>query len=240
LDIPTNPVIESSLSVETSPTTYNVLLRDMAYGEWNENNENETFGFPILDITRDVSMNNIPLSSLPHFHGMSIEYIDSLLFKFDILCRSYNYIDSAQKLKFFPTTLKDSSLRWFMILGEHTILSWDGMKETFLQKYQDYCRPKDARNDIFKMQQSEEESLENYLERFIYNYQKTKQFAIDIATIRTIFLKGIRDDCIEVLNLLSYGDVYKKPFSYIVEYCKRYSHSQEKTRKSKGSYKQNY
>jgi hypothetical protein len=82
------------------------------------------------------------------------------------------------------------------------------------------------------MQQSEEESLEDYLERFLYNYQKTKQFSLDTATIRTIFLKGVRDDCIEVINLMSSGDVYQKKFADIAEYCKRYSHSQAKTRKS--------
>ena len=149
---------------------------------------------------------------------MSTKDPDSFLFEFDILCRSYNYTDNAQKLKLFPATLKDSALRWFMSLGEHTILSWDGMKETFLQKYQDYCRPRDARNDIFKMQQSEEEILEDYLERFLYNYQKTKQFSLDTTTIRTVFLKGVRDDCIEVLNLMSSGDVYQNPFANIGEY----------------------
>jgi hypothetical protein len=195
-------MVEPSLSGENSPPPYR-LLEDMAEEEGNIANEIETFRFPILDIAKDIAMKNIPLSSLPHFRGMSTEDPDSFLFEFDILCRSYNYTDNAQKLKLFPATLKDSALRWFMSLGEHTILSWDGMKETFLQKYQDYYRPRDARNDIFKMQQSEEESLEDYLERFLYNYQKTKQFSLDTATVRTVFLKGVRDDCIEVLNLMS-------------------------------------
>jgi hypothetical protein len=70
LDIPTNPMVEPSLSGETLPTFYNVLFGDMVDEEGNENNETKTFGFPILDITREVSMKNIPLSSLPHFHGM--------------------------------------------------------------------------------------------------------------------------------------------------------------------------
>jgi len=48
-----------------------------------------------------------------------------------------------------------------MSLGEHIITSWDDMKATFIQKYQDYYRPRDANNDIFKMQQTEEESLED-------------------------------------------------------------------------------
>jgi hypothetical protein len=71
LDIPNNPVVEPSLSGETSLTLYNVLFGDMEDEEGNANNETKKFGFPILDIARDVAMKNIPLSSLPHFHGMS-------------------------------------------------------------------------------------------------------------------------------------------------------------------------
>ena len=48
------------------------------------------------------------------------------------------------------------------------------MKSTFLKKYQDYCKSKDAKNVIFKMQQLEDDTLEDYLERFLYNYQKSK------------------------------------------------------------------
>jgi hypothetical protein len=83
---------------------------------------------------------------------MSTKDPDSFLFEFDILCHSYNYVNDAQKLKLSPATLKDLALRWFMGLGEHTIRSWDKMKTTFLMKYQEYCRSKDSRNDIFKMQ----------------------------------------------------------------------------------------
>ena len=66
---------------------------------------------------------------------MSSEDPDSFLFDFDILCRSYNYISDAQKLKLFPATLKELALRWFMGLGEHTIRTWEEMRSTFLKKY---------------------------------------------------------------------------------------------------------
>ena len=96
-------------------------------------------------------MKNINPSILPTFHGMSTEDPNAFLFEFYILCRSYNYIDDAQKLKLFPATLKNVSLRWFMGLGEYTIRSWDEMKKTFLKKYQDYCKSKDSKDDIFTM-----------------------------------------------------------------------------------------
>ena len=130
----------------------------------NEEGEGEnwteaTFGFPILDTMQDVTMKNIPPSSLPTFYGKSNEDLDTFLFKYDILCRSYIYLQYALKLKLFPTTLKDSTLIWFMGLGESTIRTWDDMKTSFLWKYQEYCKPKDSRHDIFKIQQIEDEIL---------------------------------------------------------------------------------
>jgi hypothetical protein len=51
-------------------------------------------------------------------------------------------------------------------------MTWEDMKYVFLQRYQDYCRVND---DIFGMKQGEEESLEEYVEHFQYNLQRSKQ-----------------------------------------------------------------
>jgi hypothetical protein len=136
------------------------------------NQTETTFGFPILDTTSNVSMKNIPLSPLPTFYGKRSDDPDTLLFEFDILCRIYNYLQDAHKLKLFPTTLKDSALIWFMGLGEFGIRSLEAMKDIFLKNYQDCYKTKESRNDIFKVQQLEDENLEDYLERFDYISQK--------------------------------------------------------------------
>ena len=135
-------------------------------------------------------MKNIPLSALPTFYGKNSEDPDTFLFEFDILCRSYNYVQDAHKLKLFPTTLKDSALRWFMGLGESSIRSWEAMKDIFLKKYQDYCKTKESRNDIFKVQQLEDETLEDYMERFGYISQKSKYHDLPEDAVRALFLKG--------------------------------------------------
>ena len=97
-----------------------------------------TFKFPILDTSiilgEDVKMKNIPPSVLPNFYGLTSEDLDSFLFEFDILCRTYGYTDDTHKLRLFPATLKAASLKWFMGLGEHSITSWDEMRKIFLQK----------------------------------------------------------------------------------------------------------
>jgi hypothetical protein len=167
----------------------------------NEVASETTFGFPILDVVQNVTMKNIPLSALPTFHGKHSEDPDVFLFEFDILCRSYNYLQDAHKLKLFPATLKDSALRWFMSLGEYSISSWEDMKTKFLKKYQDYCRTKDSRNDIFRLQQQDEESLEDFLERFIFTLQKSKYTDLQEEAMQDSFLER------------SFGGIHRYPQS---------------------------
>ena len=139
-------------------------------GPPNQGQEEEsTFKFPIHEPEEDnhdeeIKMKNIPPSVLPNFYGMASEDPDSFLFEFDIVCQTYGYTDDAHRLRLFLATLKASTLKWFMGLGEHAITNWDGMRRIFLRKYQPYCRSKDSKDDIFRMNQQEDESLEEYLE----------------------------------------------------------------------------
>ena len=76
-----------------------------------------TLQFPIRQPNGKYTMKNISPSVLPCFHKKAVEDLDEFLFKFDILCRSYDYTSNEQKLNIFLATLKDNALRWFMILG---------------------------------------------------------------------------------------------------------------------------
>ena len=110
-----------------------------------------------------------------------------------------------------------------MGLGVNTIVYWIDMKKIFLKKYQPYCRTRDSKDDIFRMTQHENENLEDYLEIFLYNLQKSKQSSLNLDTIRTIFLKGIRDEYINVLNLMGACDISFLPFDQISNLCRKYS-----------------
>jgi hypothetical protein len=118
-----------------------------------------------------------------------------------------------------------------MGLGESSIRSWDEMKTTFLKKYQDYCRTRDSHNDIFKMQQQAEESLEDFVDRFLYVLQKTKPGTLSDETTRTIFLREILEEYIDVLNLMGSGDISHLPFVDICNLCRKYSRSRAKSGK---------
>jgi hypothetical protein len=199
--------------------------------EVNDENSFSTLGFPIGNIPRVVApMKNIPLSALPNFHGLSSEDPDEFLFKFDILCKSYDYISNAQKLKLFPATLKGNALRWFMSLGGHVITTWDQMKQKFLNKYQDYFRTREKREELFKMMQKEDENLEDFVERLQYNLQRSSHPNVSKDILKTILLKGVRDDCLDMLNMLGKGDISKESYNEIVNLCKRCSRGASRNR----------
>jgi hypothetical protein len=194
----------------------------------NDENTISTLVFPITNIpTRGIAtMKNIPLSTLPNFHGFSIEDPDEFLFEFDILCRSYDYTTTAQKLKLFPATLKGNALIWFMSLGEENISTWVQMRQIFLNKYQDYCQTRERRErreELFKMSQKEDETLKDFVERLKYNLQRSGHLDVSKDILKIILLKGVRDDCLDTLNMLGKGDISKESYEDIVNLCKRCS-----------------
>jgi len=188
-----------------------------------------TFEFPIKDLGGVTQMHIIPPSSLTNFHGLKNEDLDTFLFGFETLCRGYDYCTNDQRLNVFPLTLKGTALRWFMSLGGNCIQTSEDMKNIFLKKYQDYCK---ADKDIFNMIQGEYESLEDYVEQFHYNLQKSKHKYLEKDILKTLLLKGIKDEFLELLNLIGKGDVFQLLYDDVCELCIKYSKEISKAGKS--------
>jgi len=94
-------------------------------------------------------MKNISPLALPHFHGLTTEDPDTFLFEFAIICQTYDYVEDKQKLKLFPSTLKDAVLHSFMGLPSNNITTWAQMQQAFNNKYRDSYRSKDTKEEIF-------------------------------------------------------------------------------------------
>ena len=122
-------------------------------------------------------------------------------------------------------------LHWFMSLGGETVTMWDQMKQVFLEKYQEYNNTKDKIEELFKMVQKDEESLEDFVERLMYNVQRARQTNMGLDVLKIILLHGIREDCLGMLNLMGKGDISKEYFEKIIELCRRYSRGSSRTNK---------
>ena len=103
------------------------------------------------------------------------------------------------------------------------------MKHVFLKRYQDYCR---VNEDILKMTQGEEESVEEYIKRFQYNLQRSKQRKLGKETLKTLLLKRIQANYLEILNLKGTSNVFQLAYDDICELCRRYSRGNFKTGKN--------
>jgi len=190
-----------------------------------------SFGFPIVDEDSRATMKNISPSVLPNFHGLRNEDPETFLFEFEVVCRTYDYLEDSKKLKLFPLTLKGAALKWFMGLLTQSIRTWNDMKQTFLDRYLDYCMPTNHKDEVFKMVQREDENLEDLLERFQYNLKRAKMSNLDEETLKALLLKAIRDELIDILNMMGKGDISQLPLHDIAELCVHLSRGKSKTRK---------
>ena len=84
---------------------------------------------------------------------MKSEDPKTFLFEFEVLYRTYDYLEDSQKLKLFPPTLKEAALKWFMGLVTQFIRTWNDMRQTFLDRYLDYCMFTNHKDEVFKMMQ---------------------------------------------------------------------------------------
>ena len=96
-----------------------------------------------------------------------------------------------------------------MGLGANAAGTWDEMQTLFLVKYKEYCKASGSRGeDIFRISQKDEETLDDYVSRFLYTLQKNPQHVLSEDSQKLIFLRGVNDDCLEALDLMASGDVY--------------------------------
>jgi len=152
-------------------------------------------------------MKNISPSTLLHFNGLTFEDSDTFLFEFVVISRTYDYTNDEQKLKLFPSTLKDAALHWFMGLPGDSITTWAQMQQAFNNKFQDYCKSKDTKEEIFRMTLGHDESLDDYEVRFQLSYKRAR-CTLDSESLKLVLLRGVREDLLDTLNLLVGGDIY--------------------------------
>ena len=93
--------------------------------------EEEEYTFPIRESYEEDKMKNTNPLVLPLFYWIPTEDRDTFLFEFEVLCHTYEYKTDAQKLRLFPSNLKDASLRWFMGWKGGNIGTWKEMKKSF-------------------------------------------------------------------------------------------------------------
>ena len=69
----------------------------------------------------------------------------------------------------------------------------------------------------------ENESLEEYVERFQYNLQISPYGTLPGEVLKATLIKGMKDEWVETLNLMGKSDIYQETYEDIVLLCIRCS-----------------
>ena len=91
--------------------------------------------------------------------------------------------------------------------------------------------PTNHKDEVFKMMQREDENLEDLIERFNYNLKRANMNNLDEETLKYLLLKAIRDEWIDILNMMGKGDISQLPLNVIGEMCVHLSRGKTKTGK---------
>ena len=81
------------------------------------------------------------------------------------------------------------------------------MQQNFNKKYRDYYRSKDTKEDILRMTIGQDESLEDYEERFQLRYKRAR-CTLDTEPLKLVLLRGVREDLLDTLDMIAGGDIY--------------------------------
>lgn len=119
-----------------------------------------------------------------------------------------------------------------MSLPANSIETWEQMKDTFMEKYRDYCKSSDTREEIFKMTQAESETLEDFEESFQLSDKRSHSCPLDDDSLKFVLIKGVREEYIDTLNLLAHGDISQLTYEEINNFFKNYARSSSKKGKS--------
>jgi hypothetical protein len=80
------------------------------------------------------------------------------------------------------------------------------------------------------MMHKEDENLEDFVERLQYNLQRSSHPDVSKDILKTILLKGVRDDYLDMLNMLGKWGISKESYDEIVNLCKRCSRGAARNR----------
>ena len=80
------------------------------------------------------------------------------------------------------------------------------------------------------MTRKENDTLEEYVERFQYNLQRSPYGTLPGEVLNATLIKGMKDEWVETLNLMRKGDIYQETYDNITLLCIRCSRGSTGTR----------
>lgn len=76
------------------------------------------------------------------------------------------------------------------------------------------------------------ETLEEYVEHFQYNMQRSLYANLPDNVVKTIMIKGMKDQWVETMNIMGKGDIYQEDHDNTIDLCIRCSRGSKRLKPS--------
>lgn len=138
----------------------------------------------------------INVAPLPIFHGNSNECPVSHLSRFIKVCRANNVEFPDALMRIFPVTLESEAALWYDLNIEPYFfsLSWEEMKSSFLQAYQQINLTEQLRHELMMMNQGREESVRSYFLRLQWILKRWLENGIEDNLVKGVFVDGLKEE----------------------------------------------
>ena len=170
-----NPEIERTHLRNLRQALQNLVIESMAARTLRELTDpdltQQQLGVTLPDLNAGVTfeLKSGFVHLLPKFHGLAGEDPIMHLSEFHDICmfsKPSNVTEEQIKMRAFGLTLKDSARQWYYLLPTGSIDTWDKLHKAFLNKYFPSKKATALKRAIAMVEQGDDESLYDYVERF--------------------------------------------------------------------------
>ena len=217
----------SSQSPDTTETDTTIDMTEVVEMAWN-NEENarkhlSDYARPFLQrpVTRihatltrgeNFRTDSHVMSMLPIFHGKPSEdpyrHVDELSQVCEIN-HLQNVPADTMKMKFFPATLRDRAMDWFLKLGKE-FTSWTEMEEDFLRKYYSVGKTTSVRIAIHEFTRGTSETFHEAWERLRDLTRECPHYGVSNHELTQIFYDALGLQDRYLLDAASGGTIMSK------------------------------
>ena len=139
---------------------------------------------------------------LPQFKGKRNDNPDTHVNEFDTVCTANGQTTDMHKLRFFPCTLRDAAMEWYIQYEQGHFATWSAMRNAFLIRFRQEKTPVQLLQKLYKMKQAHKEPVDEYAGRLRTLYKRLDE---DSKPTRTMligwFVAGLRREYRGIISL---------------------------------------
>lgn len=139
---------------------------------------------------------------LPQFKEKRTENPDTHVNEFEMVSTANGHTSDAQKLRYFPCTLRDMAMEWYVQFEKGHFLTWDSLRTAFLVRFRQEKTPVQLMQRMYQLKQGRKETVDEFAGRLRTLYNRMDAETKPSATMLIgWFVAGLRKEYRAILAI---------------------------------------